>query len=368
MGSNTSSISFELNGESFYHDLQLYGSIEDVQKFKTYGSDVDNAAIVVNKVLIYGIRLIFVDGRTNRLVVRKLCDQPTKKDAKKAMQILKNGLQSEYGIKCLSKIYKSDNIHVGGTLCVQSRKLEDFCLTELIWWTEPLKNAASVVGGKHSKIEAMFEHNLANLHVNVVVERMQNGIFLAPLNGCKERECYASASAKDENAKHFGVNLEQFLSDCNAENEGFPYQLDSNDCHCFAQELWRRCVPTRVPQKPNIILTKIGSGVFNNFLPSASSGVQCQTVIQSVKPNHEDDAGVLQQLGMSAEDAYVKQYERKCKYPKHRLVGCRSVCVSGLLSFMIVSMPTRALFGMLPETKSNMRGCAELTYFSLCFM
>ena len=97
MGNNCS-VEFNLEGTEYCHDVATYGPVESVEYFKTYGSNNDNAAIVVNKMLWYAVRLVYVDENTDAFIVIKICESMTEKDLKDTIWFIKHGLQSELGI------------------------------------------------------------------------------------------------------------------------------------------------------------------------------------------------------------------------------------------------------------------------------
>eukprot|EP01084_Bolivina_argentea_P138536 243851_1 len=144
-------------------------------------------------------------------------------------------------------------------------RLQDYTLANIVWWVEPLHNAAKYVDGQHSKIQARFTDNYHSTpDINLIVERYQDGVFRAKKVG-KDKYRKPSYMSLKEN-----VYLQDFLNKCIKENKK-TYQLNKADCHCFARAMWDFCIEFDPDErKPNIILTTVGQAI-NSKLPKGST-------------------------------------------------------------------------------------------------
>ena len=107
MGASTSNttVRFDLDGKVYIHQLSVHGELKCKTYVQTHGSTVDNAIIVVNKVLWYAVRLIFVDEGTNSISVTKICERQTFAEIECVTREMVRGLHSGFGFFCVGKFY-----------------------------------------------------------------------------------------------------------------------------------------------------------------------------------------------------------------------------------------------------------------------
>eukprot|EP01084_Bolivina_argentea_P158860 276710_1 len=166
--------------------------------------------------------------------------------------------------------------------------LNDYHISYISWRIEPLHNAAQYVNGKHSKVYVIFDVKGIDTkwslpQIPFAVERLQGGIFIVQKKDIdlnrnpklQSYECNLKDGALNE------INLRDFLIKCNEINT--RYQLDNNDCHCFAQDMWYHCIPKIIAQKPNEWLTSIGK-VANSKLPKLKASKSKQMSIKELDP------------------------------------------------------------------------------------
>ena len=158
----------------------------------------------------------------------KICERKTHSEVEDVIDAIMNGLQSgAESFKIGKHNWKDETIQNDVKLIVNSSpiKLDEFTVCGLKWKKEPLTNVAKYIGGEHSTIEVLFSHkSWGTVKYNIVVERQQNGIFLANNNG--SGTVHAEASEFELN----GMNLEKFLIICNQHNMK-EYKFHKNDCH-----------------------------------------------------------------------------------------------------------------------------------------
>lgn len=290
----SSTLSFRLNNVKCNKNKYLLGKVHSVHHFTTHESYSNNAAIVVNKVLWYGIRLIYVHKDTDAITVEKICERKTHSEVEDVIDTITDGLQSLGRFK-IDKKWKDPNIKIDVKLIVNSSaiKLHEFTLCRLKWMKEPLKNIAKLIGGQHSRIEAKFSYKSHGMtkYETIIVERQQNGIFLEKFGG-QPKESHAEAYDYQLNC----IDLEEFLILCNKHGMT-EYKLHKNDCHAFAEAIWNECAPGIEVAKPNTKITGVGR-LFNVIIPIESSGVHNKMPIDCVNPNDYDDATIFKNLGI----------------------------------------------------------------------